>query len=65
MDCRINYNQNGNILSVNTPTGERSQLFDRLASIVGSPKALDLYSLTQTQDFKQAQNIKKSRNIEI
>lgn len=64
MDCRINYNENGNIISVDTPTGERSQLFDRLASIVGKPKALDLYSLTQTEDFKQSQNIKKSKIVE-
>lgn len=64
MGCRINYNQQGNIESVNTLTGERSQLFDRLASIVGAPKALDLYALTQTEDFKQSQNIKKSQIVE-
>lgn len=65
MQCRINYNENGEIISVDTPTGERSQLFDSLASAVGEDKALDLYALTQTEAFKTLHEMKVNEALQV
>jgi len=50
--CDIHYNQNNEIEYINLPNGERSVLFDELKNLFGAEKALDLYALTETDNFK-------------
>lgn len=56
--CRINYNSDGSISSVSNPQGETSALFNTLAMSLGESKALDVYALTDTDEFRAV----KARN---
>lgn len=58
MSCRINLNERGEVESVNTPEGKISQLFNELAQKFGTDKALELYSVTDDEMFKDGQRIK-------
>ncbi len=54
LKCRIYKDENGNIDFVDAANGSRSKLFDTLVNITGGNKntALNLYALTETEDFK-------------
>ena len=56
--CSIHYNQNNEVEYVESPNGERSVLFDELRTLFGAEKALDLYALTESEDFKYIQDLK-------
>lgn len=60
MKCRINRTESGEISSVLTESGERSIVFDKLKPRVGEALALNITALTETEDFKNIQNLKKS-----
>jgi hypothetical protein len=55
LKCRIYKDENGNIDFVEAANGKRSKLFDTLVNITGGNKntALNLYALTETEDFKE------------
>lgn len=55
LKCRIYKDENGNIDFVDAANGSRSKLFDTLVNITGGNKntALNLYALTETEDFKE------------
>lgn len=55
LKCRIYKDENGNIDFVEANNGNRSKLFDTLVTITGGNKntALNLYALTETEDFKE------------
>lgn len=61
MKCRINYNENGSVESITDEQGNRSPLFDNLSQAVGNEKARDIFALTETEEFKNIQSIKKSK----
>lgn len=54
LQCRIVYNQDNTINYLETPQGDRSELFDELVQVMGGEKnsALNLYALTESEDFK-------------
>jgi len=62
IDCRIIRDEYGDIDYVIANNGERSILFDSLTDLVGGNKnaALDLYALTETQDFKDLSDLKSN-----
>lgn len=55
--CNIVYDSDGKIEYVETPNGERSGLFDQLNTIFGEEKAVDLYALSQSEDFTGKQTV--------
>lgn len=56
LECRIVRDDNGIIEYIKTEEGARSILFDNLAQIVSKEMALELYALTETEEFKQLQS---------
>jgi len=58
LQCRIVYNQDNTINYLETPQGDRSELFDELVQVMGGDKnsALNLYALTESEDFKTLYN---------
>ena len=63
MKCKINYNNDGTIDSVNNEQGERSVLFDNLVGITNDKQtALDIFALTEGEEFKA---IKKAKEVAI
>ena len=65
INCKIHYNQNNEVDFVEKEDGTRSELFDELRTLFGTEKALDLYALSETEDFKYIQEINnKSTNLE-
>jgi predicted GNAT family acetyltransferase len=57
--CRIVRDSNGNINYLETNDGQRSNLFDNLRSLYGTEKALEYYALTESENFKDVQEVKK------
>lgn len=62
LKCRIFKDENGNIDFVEAANGSRSKLFDTLVNITGGNKntALNLYALTEVEDFKNMTKAKVS-----
>jgi len=62
IECRILRNEYGEIDHVIANNGERSELFDNLVDISGGNKdtALDLYALTETEEFKELTELKSN-----
>ena len=58
INCKIHYNQNNEVDFVEKEDGTRSELFDELRTLFGTEKALDLYALSETEDFKYIQDLK-------
>lgn len=56
LDCRIIVDENGSIDYINTEEGTRSTLFDNLVKASNKEVALDLYALTETEEFKAIHN---------
>ena len=54
LQCKINYDQNGQIDYIETDNGQRSKLFDDLVKLFGGDKnlALDYYALTEDKEFQ-------------
>jgi len=63
MSCRINLNERGEVESVSTPEGNISQVFNELAQKFGTEKALELYSVTDDEVFKDGQRIKHNLKL--
>lgn len=57
--CRIVRDSNGNINYLETNDGQRSNLFDNLRSLYGTEKALDYFALTESENFKDVQEVKR------
>lgn len=55
LECRIIRAADGSIDYVNTEGGTRSALFDNLARLSNKEVALDMYALTETEQFKEFQ----------
>lgn len=62
INCRVFRDEKGNISFVNAPNGKKSILFDKLVDMAGGNKntALNVYALTETEDFKDIVDSKKS-----
>ena len=62
LKCRIYKDENGEIDFVEAANGSRSKLFDTLVDITGGNKntALNLYALTEVEDFKDMVKAKVS-----
>lgn len=58
LQCDIVYKDNGEIDYVKTANGQPSQLFNELSEMMGGDKqsALNLYALTESEDFKTINN---------
>ena len=58
LQCRIVYKNDNTIDYLETPQGERSELFDELVQVMGGDKdsALNMYALTESEDFKTLYN---------
>jgi len=59
LNCRID---NGNVYA---PNGELSVLYNKLESRFGEGKALELYSLTETLEYKDMLSLDVDRNGEM
>lgn len=57
INCKIHYNENGTIAFVEDKNGNRSTLFDSLSQIFDQKKALDLYALTESEQFRNKENV--------
>lgn len=58
--CRVQRDENGRVDSVDASNGNKSLLFEGLNNITNSPeKALELYAITETSEFKEVQEVKK------
>ena len=57
--CRIVRDSNGNIDYIESNDGQKSNLFDNLRSLYGTEKALEYYALTESENFKDVQEVKK------
>lgn len=57
--CRIVRDSNGNIDYIESNDGQKSILFDSLRSLYGTEKALEYYALTESENFKDVQEVKK------
>lgn len=57
INCKIHYNQDSTIAFVEDKKGNRSDLFDSLNSLFGEDKALNLYALTESEQFKNQEQI--------
>lgn len=64
INCRVFRDERGNVSFVNAPNGKKSILFDKLVDMLGGNKntALNLYALTETEDFKDIVDSKKSEH---
>ena len=64
INCRVFRDEKGNVSFVNAPNGKKSILFEKLVDMLGGNKntALNLYSLTETEDFKDVVDSKKSEH---
>lgn len=62
INCRVFRDEKGNISFVNAPNGKKSILFNKLVDMLGGNKnaALNIYALTETEDFKDIVDSKKS-----
>ena len=62
LSCRIIRKEDGSLVSVNADNGNKSQLFDKLLKVAGGKEntALNLYALSETEDFKEVLEVKKA-----
>lgn len=62
INCRVFRDEKGSISFVNAPNGKKSILFEKLVDMLGGNKntALNVYALTETEDFKDIVDSKKS-----
>lgn len=63
-NCRIIRTSDGEISEVKTPEGNTSKLFEKLNKLTGnnSESALELYAVSETEEFKEIQEIKSRKN---
>jgi len=54
MSCRWSLNNNGEIEGAYTKDGEKSKLFDNLNKKFGLEKAVEMYAVSQSDNFKEA-----------
>ena len=59
--CRIVRDSNGNIDYIESNDGQKSILFDNLRSLYGTEKALEYYALTESENFKDVQEVKSGQ----
>lgn len=64
LSCRIIRKEDGNVNFVNAENGNKSQLFDKLVKVAGgkTDTALNLYALSETEDFKEVFEVKKANS---
>ena len=53
MSCRWIQNNNGEIIGALTQTGERSKLFDQLNEQFGKEKAVELFAVSESDEFQE------------
>lgn len=63
--CRIVRDSNGNIDYIESNDGQKSILFDSLRSLYGTEKALEYYALTESENFKDVQEVKKEDTFQV
>jgi len=51
INCKIHYDINNEVEFVEDKNGQRSEVFDELRTMFGTDEALDLYALTESEDF--------------